>query len=410
MVIIYNIGLFIFYGILLIAAIFNTKARKWLAGRSATGLKLKSVFATTDKVMWMHCSSLGEFEQGRPLLEEFRRRNPQYKILLTFFSPSGYELRKNYEFADCVLYLPLDTWFNARRFVKAAHPDVVFFVKYDLWYHHLHQAKKRGAQLYLISAVFRPEQAFFKAYGGFFRSMLRTFNHIFIQNNASKQLLQQIDINNVTLTGDTRIDRVRQIAQQAQRYPIIEQFINSQLCLVCGSTWAKDEEILAEATQTLPQVKLIIAPHLIDEGHVADIERLFSARRVVRYTQATDKNMAQYDVLIVDTIGMLSSIYQYGQAAYIGGGFIDGIHNTLEAAVYGIPVVFGVNYAKFIEAVDLVALGGAVSIADANELYALLTNWYTPASSLRQTAGDICKNYIWQQPSATDEILNSIGY
>jgi 3-deoxy-D-manno-octulosonic-acid transferase len=407
MVILYNIGLYLFYIFVLIASVFNTKARKWIGGRNGQLKQLKKRFGGADKVMWMHCSSLGEFEQGRPVLEEFRRLNPRYKILLSFFSSSGYEMQKDYNVADYVHYIPLDTWLNATKFIKAVHPDIVFFVKYDLWYHHLHHAKKHGAKLYLISAVFHPKQAFFKWYGSFFRSMLRTFNRIFVQNKGSKQLLLQIGVNDVLITGNTRIDRVKQIAQHAKEYPLIKQFTNNLPCLICGSTWPKDEEIIAKAIDAIPEVKTIIAPHEIHESHIVEIEKLFKNKQIVRYTRIENENIAQYDILIVDTIGMLSSIYQYGQAAYIGGGFGDGIHNTLEAVVFGIPVIFGPNYNEFIEAGELVESGGAVNINNVTELQTVLTSWFGNNNS-RGIAGDICKKYIWEQQNATEKTLQNL--
>lgn len=411
MVIVYNIGLCFFYGLMCVAAVFHKKARKWVMGRNGVVKHLKKQFAPADKVIWMHCSSLGEFEQGRTLLDEFRQNKPDYKILLTFFSPSGYDLRKNYEGADYVSYLPLDTWLNARRFIKAVNPQIVIFVKYDFWYHHLHQAKKRGAKLYLISALFRHKQAFFKWYGGFFRSMLRTFTRIFVQNVESQKLLQSIIISNVEITGDTRIDRVRQIAQQAKHYPLIEQFVDNKLCLICGSTWPKDEAIIQKSLKNLPDVKLVIAPHLIHDEHIADIEKLFADKNTLRYTTITNNtDVTQYDVLIVNTIGMLSSVYRYGNAAYIGGGFEDGIHNTLEAVVYGIPVAFGPNYHKFVEAIELIELGGAVSINGEKELQPVLEGWFSSVDSKqRLQAGEVCKNYIWAQASATDIVFGKIN-
>ena len=407
MIILYDIGLCLFYVGVLLASIFNTKARKWIKGRNRLLKLLSQHFAKgNNKVMWMHCSSLGEFEQGRPILEEFHKQNPQHKILLSFFSPSGYEVQKSYAIADYVTYIPLDTRFNARRFIKIIQPDIVFFVKYDLWHNVLYQAKKQNSKLYLVSAIFNSKQVFFKWYGWLFRNMLLTFNHIFVQNEESVELLKKIGFNNSSNTGDTRIDRVRQISQQVKSYPLIEQFVNSKNCLVCGSTWTKDEELLSKATNHLSDIKLIIAPHQIHEEHITEIETLFENRHTIRYSVVKEESLADYEILIIDTIGMLSSIYHYGKVAYIGGGFIDGIHNILEAVTYGIPVIFGPNYTEFIEAKDLIDLGGAISIRNEKDLQYILEKWFTDEAS-RNTAGCICKAYVWDKPSATEKILKN---
>lgn len=409
MVIFYDVAICLFYLGMSIAALFNRRARLWMVGRRGLFAKLENQMANEQApVLWMHCASLGEFEQGRPLLEAFRQAQPAYKVLVTFFSPSGYEVQKNYQGADYICFLPLDTSWQARRFVRLVRPQVVVWVKYEFWYNHLLALKRAGICTYLTSATFRPKQWFFKSYGQFPRSVLRSFTHLFVQNDESAQLLSTIGVHNVTVNGDTRFDRVRAIAQQDKHFPLVEQFCDNRPCLIAGSSWPKDERVLAIVMQQFPTVKLVVVPHEIDESHLKDLEAKFVDRKSIRYTQAEGQDLRTFDLLIVDTMGMLAALYRYAQVAYIGCGFDDGIHNTLEAAVFGIPIVFGPNYTKFNEARELVAAGGAVSIANDEELNAVLTTWFGDAA-IRTQLGQQNADYVRSKSGATTEIIKLIG-
>ncbi|MDR2359318.1 MAG: 3-deoxy-D-manno-octulosonic acid transferase, partial [Prevotellaceae bacterium] len=380
----YNIGVYLYSLIILVVSPLNKKANLFRRGRKHGYKQWKIIGQDDAPIAWFHCSSLGEFEQGRPLMEAYRNQFPAHKILLTFFSPSGYEIRKNYTGADWTLYLPLDTPRNARRFVTMVKPKIVIFIKYDFWHNLLRALKKQAVPVYVASAIFRPSQAFFQWYGGFFRKMLHACRYLFVQNNASKELLASIGITNVFVTGDTRFDRVWKLAQTPEKLPAVEKFSAGQPTIIAGSTWPADEEKLAAAFAVLPaNAKLVIVPHEIHEEHLAAIARRFAPFGVTRYSMGNGEqetgNEKQdnfvHRVLVLDTIGMLSSVYRYGTVAYIGGGFGAGIHNTLEAAVYGIPVVFGPNYQRFREAGDLIAQGGAASYTTGKELAALLQKW-----------------------------------
>jgi 3-deoxy-D-manno-octulosonic-acid transferase len=358
-------------------------------------------------LVWMHCASLGEFEQGKPLLEAFLKQHPEYKSLVTFFSPSGYIPSRNYR-ADIISYIPWDTCFNAKKFVDTANPSIVFWIKYDYWKNHLRQLKKKNIPCYLISATFRPEQYFFKPV---LRQLnpLQYFTHLFVQSEQSKQLLSTIGINNVTVTGDTRFDRVCKIAFTHVDFPVIERFVHSsQKILIAGSSWPKDETIIAEAIGQMTDIKLIIVPHEINPERIEFSEQAFSFRKTLRYTQAESANSEDADVLIVDTIGILSKIYRYAGAAYIGCGFDNGIHNTLEAAVYGIPVTFGPKYDKFEEAKTLIAAGGATPINNAKELRDLLNVWFSDNNNERERQGKICADYVECNNGIAKKILEEI--
>jgi 3-deoxy-D-manno-octulosonic-acid transferase len=400
----YNTGIYLYSLIILAAAPWNKKARLFRRGRKHGCKQWQTIGQAGAPVAWFHCPSLGEFEQGRPLIEAYRRRFPAHKILLTFFSPSGYEIRKNYAGADWTLYLPLDTPRNARRFVAMVNPLTAVFIKYDYWYNLLQALKKQAVPVYVASAVFRPSQAFFKWYGGFFRKMLHACRYLFVQNDASKTLLASIGVTNVFVTGDTRFDRVWQVAQTPKKLPAIEHFTAGQPAIIAGSTWPPDEEKLAEAFAALPaNAKLVIAPHEIHEAHLAAIAKRFAPFGVARYSAspAFGYGRGEERVLILDTVGMLSSVYPCGTAAYIGGGFGAGIHNTLEAAVYGLPVVFGPNYRRFREAGDLIAQGGAIPYTTAAELARILQQWLADNS-----AGKINRQYVKQHCGATAAILD----
>lgn len=377
----YNIGLYTYYWILQLASLFHPKAKKWIGGRKNLLQKIQSDFeniASTSnggkrKIIWVHAASLGEFEQGRPVMEALKRQHPHSLLVLTFFSPSGYEIRKNYPVADYVYYLPLDTRRNAQTFVEILQPQLVVFVKYEFWFHYFEVLHQHKTPIFVISAIFRPQQHFFKWYGGLFRSLLQYCEHIFVQNESSLQLLQQIGIQQVSITGDTRLDRVFENSQLVNKFPIIEQFKGQQRLWVAGSTWQKDEEILAQffsSSSIGGNHRMVLAPHEIGENHLQQIENLLEGKsiRYSKYDTAIDFENTNLKVLIIDNIGILSSIYQYADYVYIGGGFGAGIHNTMEAAVFGKPIFFGPNYHKFQEAIDLIRLGGVYSIEEWEDL------------------------------------------
>ncbi|MDR1681653.1 MAG: 3-deoxy-D-manno-octulosonic acid transferase [Prevotellaceae bacterium] len=411
----YNTGIHIYSLALWLASPFHTKARLFRAGRRHLFKRLEAAMTGEAAAVWFHCASLGEFEQGRPLLEAYRRQCPEHTILLTFFSPSGYEIQKNYAGADWVFYLPLDTPRNARRLIDIVRPRTAIFIKYDFWYNILHTLQKEGVPIYVVSAIFHPSQLFFKRYGGFFRKMLRTCRQLFVQDDYSRELLASIGIANVQVSGDTRFDRVRELAQAPRPMPHLDAFLAGRPALVAGSTWPADEDRLEAAFAALPErVKLIIAPHEIDEEHIANIERRFRRFGAVRYSALSGALQPaawrESRTLILDTIGMLSAAYRYGAVAYVGGGFsASGIHNTLEAAVYGLPVVFGPNYARFREACDLITQGGAASYTNRKKLESILLQWFTDDGA-RQAAGSISRQYVIAHCGATETILKAIAF
>ncbi|MGB0984321.1 MAG: 3-deoxy-D-manno-octulosonic acid transferase [Saprospiraceae bacterium] len=359
----YNIGVRAYWCAIVVTSIFKPKAKKWLLGR-------KNIFEKLEKEVpkgsiWIHAASLGEFEQGRPLIESIKKKHLNQPILLTFFSPSGYEIRKNYKHADNIFYLPLDTKSNAKRFVEIVEPKLAIFIKYEFWYHYINELHLKNIPIYSISAVFRPSQIFFKSYGNWFQKMLRRFEHIFVQNQSSLDLLLKYEIKNASLTGDTRVDRVWDICQKARIFPIIESFATQKPILIAGSTWQPDEVILADFCKknTPLSFKIIIAPHEIDEAHIESILKIMPSNlNIVRYSKAKNHNVAVADILIIDNIGMLSALYRYGKWAYIGGAFGSGLHNTLEPIAFGLPVIFGEKYQKFEEAQWLVENGGGFTI------------------------------------------------
>jgi 3-deoxy-D-manno-octulosonic-acid transferase len=406
MVFFYSLGLKFYYLLILLVSLFNRKARLWIRGRKGIFVKIKKHVKPGNNLLWFHASSLGEFEQGRPLIEAFKNRNKSVKILLTFFSPSGYENRKNYKTADYIFYLPPDSKKNARKFVKSVNPSKAFFIKYEFWYHYLNQLHINKIPVYLVSANFRQNQIFFKWYGGWFRNILNKFTHIFVKNKMSEHLLKQIGLTNVTISGDTRFDRVAGIARQAKKIEIAEKFKQDSRVIIAGSTWEKDEEILVEFINTSSlKVKYIIAPH---EIHESGIQRIIKSinKPVIRFSSANIGNIKDYQVLIIDNIGMLSSLYRYADIAYIGGGFGVGIHNILEAATFGLPVVFGPNYGKFQEAVDLVKSGGAFPVNDYASLKIQFENLLGKIE--KNEAGKISREYVLKNQGATSKILDKI--
>lgn len=400
----YNLTVFAYrLGISLVSP-FNKKAQQFLAGRKGIFEKLAGSFRDNDDpVAWFHCASLGEFEQGRPVIEAFKRRFPEYKILLTFFSPSGYEVRKNYAEADYIYYLPVDSRRNARRFVKTVKPSIAFFVKYEFWHHYSKELNKNEIPLLSISTIFRPDQLFFKSYGNFYRNILKHFNYFFLQDQRSADLLSNVGIKNFVVSGDTRFDRVAHICNNQKALPLIEQFKNGQRLMVVGSAWPEDMAVLAPFINQ-GQLKFIIAPHEMDEKFLDQMKSDF-IRKTVRYSQLPDKTPSEYDILIIDNVGMLSSLYKYGEFAFIGGGFGKGLHNILEAATFGVPIFFGNhNYIKFREAVDLINLGGAVAIAGHDELRVQF-NSFTDDKTY-EIASQINADYVKNNTGATGKIMD----
>jgi 3-deoxy-D-manno-octulosonic-acid transferase len=404
----YNLGIYLYSLIIHLAAPFSRKPRKMMKGHWIVYELLRQQKENGVKYIWFHAASLGEFEQGRPLIEKIKERYPEYKILLTFFSPSGYEVRRNYQEADIVCYLPLDKPRNVKKFLDIIQPCMAFFIKYEFWKNYLNELHKRNIPVYSVSSIFRKEQIFFKWYGGAYRKVLSNFDQLFVQNETSKRFLSKIGIEKVTVVGDTRFDRVLEIRQEAKNLPLVEAFKNDSLTIVAGSSWAPDEDLFIEYFNNHPEIKLIIAPHVIDENHLVEIISKLK-RPYVRYSKATEQNVKKADCLIIDGYGLLSSIYRYGEIAYIGGGFGVGIHNVLEAAVYGIPVIFGPKYQKFMEARELIEGKGAFSIKDSEELSQLLDKMISDKEYLKES-GSNAGNYVTKNLGASELILSQIKF
>ncbi len=393
------------YGFLInVASFFNQKAKQRLVGQQQVFTLLNEFLAKTSnaKYVWFHAASLGEFEQGRPVIEALKKLNPTYKIILTFFSPSGYELRKNYNGADLVCYLPLDTPKNAKKFISLVNPEKIIFIKYEFWPNFLKICKKQNIPVYVISATFRKSQLFFKWYGWAYANILKSFKKLYLQDEESRTLLKSINVTNVEVAGDTRFDRVFEVAQNTKPMPLISQFKNKQKLIVVGSSWPKDEELIFDYLKQQQDIKVIFAPHEINESHLSDIERKCPVS-MLRFSKASLGELAAARCLLIDCIGLLSSIYKYADIAYVGGGFGVGIHNILEPAVYRIPVVFGPNYNKFNEAKDLITLGGGFSVFDNIDLRTTL-DWLL----LHGEAGEIAGDYVQQKIGATQKIIEGI--
>ena len=430
----YNIIIYLYLAGVAIYSLFNEKVRKMWRGERAAVALLKEKVDPQAKYVWFHAASLGEFEQGRPIMERLRREHPEYKILLTFFSPSGYEVRKNYEGADIICYLPLDTPTNARRFLRAVRPVMAFFIKYEFWYNYLHILRHREVPVYSVSSIFRPGQIFFRWYGRQYSRVLKCFTWFFVQNEVSRDLLHSIGLDNVTITGDTRFDRVLQIKEQAKVLPVVEAFCQYSIAddpddddintacagsvlpegvFVAGSSWPPDEDIfirhfLDRQLFGHGKWKMIIAPHVIDESHLQQIEQKLAGCNVVRYTKATtDISIERADVLIIDCFGLLSSIYRYGTVSYVGGGFGVGIHNVLEAAVWGIPVLFGPNNQRFQEAQGLLADGGGFEVTDVASFAQLMERFAQDKDYLAE-AGKKAAHYVSDHAGATRKVLDGI--
>ena len=403
----YNIVIYIYLIGVVIASLFSNKVRNmWRGERRAIGI-IKEKMDPNAQYVWFHAASLGEFEQGRPLMEQLKREHPEYKILLTFFSPSGYEVRKNYEGADIITYLPLDTIMNARRFLRTIRPVMAFFIKYEFWYNYLHILKYRKVPVYSVSSIFRPEQVFFKWYGRSYGRVLHCFTHFFVQNEISRQLLAKIGINEVTVVGDTRFDRVLQIKEAAKQLPVVEAFTDGHRTFVAGSSWQPDEDIFIPWFNAHKDWKLIIAPHVIGEDHLQQILSKIEGK-AVRYTQASAEEVRDAQVLIIDCFGLLSSIYHYGEVAYVGGGFGVGIHNLPEAAVWGVPVIFGPNNQRFQEAQQLKACGGGLEINGAADFQRIMDRFDANPQQV-EADGKKAGDYVKGKAGATDKVLHSVG-
>ncbi len=404
---IYNTGIYLSEALLFLVSPFHQKILQMRRGRKEAWTRLKEM-QFSEPPVWIHCASLGEFEQGRPIIEALKEKHPATKVLLTFFSPSGYEVRKGYKSADLVVYLPADTPANARRFIRHLKPQMAIFIKYEFWPNYFRALHRKKTPIYSVSAIFRKNQYFFKWYGAWFRKTLTLVTKFYVQDQPSGNLLKSIGINNYAVTGDTRFDRVVAIVKSAVNIPEAEEFASkADVVLVAGSTWPPDEEILARyVNYSSPGVRMIIAPHEVHEENIARLTKLFTVP-AIRYSQRHNADLLKARVLIIDGIGMLSALYRYGQVAYIGGGFGKGIHNTLEAATYGMPVIFGPGYRKFKEAVDLIEKGGAFSIENF-EAFITLMNEFSKNPEKVDAAGKAAGDYTHSMCGATDLIINEV--
>ncbi len=404
----YSITMYVFYGLMVISSLFKDKARLWISGRRNWKKKIQSWDATGSETYWFHAASLGEFEQGLPVIEALKREKPECRIFLTFYSPSGYEIRKNHPKADFVTYLPLDTPGNARIFIETIKPAAAFFIKYEFWFfylRHLHQLK---IPVYLISGIFRPKQVFFQFYGSFFREQLRYFSYFFVQDESSANLLLKLGIKQVMVTGDTRFDRVVFHASNVKKIDIVTEFCQENTCIVAGSTWPPDEQLLADYINTAPfHLKFIIAPHEIEPAHLSSLASKIKRSHTL-FSRASVSTIREKQVLIIDNIGMLSALYNYGKIAYIGGGFGKGIHNTLEAAAFGMPVVFGPNYKKFREAREMIRLGCAFPVSDSEEFKKTLGKFLMNPAFTDRTAA-ISAKYVSEHKGASAKIIRVVS-
>jgi 3-deoxy-D-manno-octulosonic-acid transferase len=416
MFLLYNLLVYLAAFFLRILALFSPKMQLFVDGRKIVFEELNQKIKSSDQTIWFHAASLGEFEQGLPVIEQIKQKFPSHKIIVTFFSPSGYEVRKNHPIADVIVYLPLDTKKNSKQFISLVHPEMVFFIKYEYWPNYLNELKKKAIPTFLISGILRENQVFFKWYGGFYRKCLKTFTFFFVQNESSKKLLQSIGYQNVKISGDTRFDRVVSILERDNRLDFIEEFKNNQTLIVIGSSWSKDEEIIVKfINQIEDNVKFIIAPHNINASQIANLKSqiskktiLFSEKEEIPKQVQHDK-ISSFQVFIIDTIGILTKIYSYADIAYVGGGFGNpGVHNILEPATFGIPIVIGPNYSHFAEATALVNMEGCLPVSTENELKnafdLLLQN-----EDDRNEKGHICSNFVQMNKGATSIILNHIG-
>ncbi len=409
----YNTGVWLYTLVIHISTLFKPKAKLWVHGRRNWRYKLKNDLKKTEgfELIWVHCASLGEFEQGRPLIESIKSQFPDHKILLTFFSPSGYEIRKNYEFADVIAYLPHDSKQNAIDFIKISNPKTVIFVKYEFWLNYLFELQKNNIPTYLISAVFNQHQPFFKWYGSVFRKALKCYKSVFVQDNHSLTLLKSLNIESGIVCGDTRIDRVLQIKNEVKSFTSLENFSNNNFVIIAGSSWPNDEAILipvfAELKKLDKKMKLILAPHETERNHILLIEKLLNEYSLTYSLYTKTNDITETDVFVIDTIGILSAAYRYGKVAYIGGGFDNGIHNILEPAVYGLPILFGTNHKKFIEAQQLLISGGAFEIRDKKSLHNAFMNLINDQNSFAK-ASLKASEYVQNAKGASQKIINGI--
>jgi 3-deoxy-D-manno-octulosonic-acid transferase len=408
MLFLYNITITLTDFLLKIIALFNPKMKLFVAGRKTVFDTLSQKISATDKTIWFHAASLGEYEQGLPVIEKIKEKYPSHKIVLTFFSPSGYEVRKNNIVADATVYLPMDTKKNAQKFLKLVHPEMAFFIKYEYWPNYLNELKKSNTPTYLISGIFRENQMFFKWYGQFYRNALNTFTYFFVQNEVSKKLLLQLGKNNVSVSGDTRFDRVAAILEKDNSLDFISQFKNDSLTIVIGSSWQKDESLLINyINSTNHKLKFIIAPHNIKPEQIQQLKNSIT-KKTVLFSEKADKNLADFDVFIIDTIGILTKIYSYADIAYVGGGFGNpGVHNILEPATFGVPIVIGPNFSHFAEAIALVNLEGCISISN-NEELSQTFDLLVADDEIRNKKGIICSNFVNTNKGATSIIIENI--
>lgn len=412
MLFIYNLIVVLADFILKIVALFNNKIRLFVDGRKPVFKILSNKIKAYDKTIWFHAASLGEYEQGLPVMERMKSRFPNHLIVLTFFSPSGYEVRKNNTIADVTVYLPLDTQSNVNQFLKLVRPDMVFFIKYEYWPNYLNALQNKEIPTYLISGIFREKQVFFKWYGSFYKKALDAFEHFFVQNSSSKELLLKLGKTNVTVSGDTRFDRVTEILKQNNELDFIEEFKNNTLTVVIGSSWPKDEALLVNYIKTANNVKFIIAPHNINKDQIANLQNQISKKTVLfsslNLKDVGASKLADYDVFIIDTIGILTKIYSYADIVYVGGGFGNpGVHNILEPATYGVPIVIGPNYSHFAEATALVKMEGCISIANQEDLNEALDKLIQNAA-VRYEKGHICSTFVEMNKNASETIMNYI--
>ncbi len=386
----------------------NSKLSLFVKGRKETISLIKQSISKEDSVIWIHAASLGEYEQGLPVIEQLKIHHPTHKIIITFFSPSGYEVKKNSKIADVICYLPMDTKRKVNSFLTAAHPDIAIFIKYEIWPNYLNALKKADTPTYLISALFKDNQIYFKWYGGFMRNALNNFSHFFVQNEKSKSLLNSVGYTNVTIAGDTRFDRVSEIVERDNELDFMIRFKNDKYCFVAGSTWAEDEIIIIDYLNKNDQpIKFVIAPHTIKDNHIKEIIAAID-KKVIRYTEMENATLAEYDVIVIDTIGILTKVYSYADIAYVGGGFATGLHNTLEPAVFGIPVIIGPQYDGFAEAEELVQLGGVISIKNDNEFQEHADKCFED-NNYRSKTGRTNTGYIKEKAGATERIVSELN-
>ena len=410
MLFLYNSIILLASQIVKLAALFSPKIKLFVNGRKEVFSILETKINPNDKTIWFHAASLGEYEQGLPVIEKIKEKFPNHKIVITFFSPSGYEVRKNNTIADATVYLPLDTKSNAQKFIKAINPEMVFFIKYEYWPNYLNELKNQNIKTYLISGIFRENQAFFKWYGGFYRNALKTFDYFFVQNESSKKLLQNINFNNVKISGDTRFDRVVSILERNNSLDFIEQFKDYKTTIVIGSSWPKDESLLVNfINQSEENLKFIIAPHNIHKSEIVNLQSLIKKKSIL-FSEKNNVDLSNFNVFIIDTIGILTKIYSYADIAYVGGGFGNpGVHNILEPATFGVPIIIGSNYTHFAEAIALVHQEGCISVSNQNELNEAFHN-LIQNEDVRHEKGHICCTFVQMNKGATSIILNHINF